>query len=249
MTQTPVPVIFDLDGTLVDPAGGITGGIAAALSEMGLPVPDQATLDSMVGPKLSDSLGTIAKVPAGLVDEAITRYRSHYVSTGIAAGRLYPGIRELLEYFAAAGRPVAVATQKPQGLARVVLEHHGIAGFFAGICGSGDDESPAAASESGTTESGTTVPAGKVEIVGAALVALGAQCAVMVGDRHQDVAGALANGLDCVGVSWGFAPDGELEGAGAVAVVHSTDELRKKIEELDVVRAAALSEVQNDGSL
>jgi phosphoglycolate phosphatase len=242
VTQTSVPVIFDLDGTLVDPAGGITGGIAAALREMGLPVPDQATLDSMVGPKLSDSLGTIAKVPAGLVDEAIIRYRSHYVSTGIAASRLYPGVRELLEYFAAAGRPVAVATQKPQGLARVVLEHHGIAGFFASICGSSDDESTAA-------EPGSTVPSGKVEIVGAALLALGAQCAVMVGDRHQDVAGALANGLDCVGVAWGFAPDGELEGAGAVAVVYSTDELRKKIEELDVVRAAALSEVQNDGSL
>ena len=34
MTHTTVPVIFDLDGTLVDPAGGITGGIAAALAEL-----------------------------------------------------------------------------------------------------------------------------------------------------------------------------------------------------------------------
>jgi phosphoglycolate phosphatase len=71
----------------------------------------------------------------------------------------------------------------------------------------------------------------------------------MVGDRHQDVAGAMANGLDCIGVSWGFAPDGELQEAGAVAVVDSTAQLLKKIEELDAVRAAALSEVQNDGSL
>ncbi|OFI38077.1 haloacid dehalogenase [Arthrobacter sp. SW1] len=244
MTQTSVPVIFDLDGTLVDPAGGITGGIAAALSEMGLPVPDQDILESMVGPKLSDSLGTIAGVPAELVDEAITRYRAHYLATGIAAGRLYPGIHGLLDYFSAAGRPVAVATQKPQGLARVVLEHHGIDGFFAAICGSSDDESAGA-----LTAAGGTVPSGKVEIVAAALAALDAQCAVMVGDRHQDVAGALANGLDCIGVRWGFAPDGELEDAGAVAVVDSADELRKKIEELDVVRAAALSEVQNDGSL
>jgi phosphoglycolate phosphatase len=233
-----VPVIFDLDGTLVDPAGGITGGIAAALGEMGLPVPNQLVLDSMVGPKLSDSLEHIAGVPAGIVDEVIGRYRRYYRSVGIGQSRLYPGIRELLEFFAESRRPVAVATQKPQGLARIVLEHHGVADFFASICGASDDESMAA----------NTAP-GKVEIVGAALAKLHSQPAVMVGDRHQDVAGAMANGLDCIGVSWGFAPDGELHEAGAVAVVDTTTELRKKIEELDAVRAAALSEVRNDGSL
>ncbi len=238
MTQTTVPVIFDLDGTLVDPAGGITGGISAALREMDLPVPEQAVLNSMVGPKLSDSLLHLANVPSELVDETIERYRGHYKETGIGQSKLYPGIFDLLEYFAETGRPVAVATQKPQSIARLVLEHHGIADFFVSIRGAADDESLKANTASG-----------KVEIVAAALKDLHSQPAVMVGDRHQDVAGALANGLDCIGVSWGFAPDGELEQAGAVAVVNTALELRTKIEELDAVRAAALSEVQNDGSL
>ena len=238
MTQTTVPVIFDLDGTLVDPAGGITGGISAALREMDLPVPEQAVLNSMVGPKLSDSLLHLAKVPSELVDETIERYRGHYKETGIGQSKLYPGIFDLLEFFAETGRPVAVATQKPQSIARLVLEHHGIADFFISIRGAADDESLKANTASG-----------KVEIVAAALNDLHSQPAVMVGDRHQDVAGALANGLDCIGVSWGFAPDGELEDAGAVAVVNTALELRTKIEELDAVRAAALSEVQNDGSL
>ncbi len=238
MTQTTVPVIFDLDGTLVDPAGGITGGISAALREMDLPVPEQAVLNSMVGPKLSDSLLHLANVPSELVDETIERYRSHYKETGIGQSKLYPGIFDLLEFFAETGRPVAVATQKPQSIARLVLEHHKIADFFVSIRGAADDESLGA----------NTAP-GKVEIVGAALKDLHSQPAVMVGDRHQDVVGALANGLDCIGVSWGFAPDGELEEAGAVAVVATALELRTKIEELDAVRTAALSEVQNDGSL
>lgn len=238
MTQTTVPVIFDLDGTLVDPAGGITGGISAALREMGLPVPEQAVLNSMVGPKLSDSLLHLANVPSQFVDETIERYRRHYKETGIGQSKLYPGIFELLEFFAKTGRPVAVATQKPQSIAGLVLEHHKIAGFFVSIRGAADDESLEA----------NTAP-GKVEIVGAALADLNSQPAVMVGDRHQDVAGALANGLDCIGVSWGFAPEGELEQAGAVAVVSTAAELRTKIEELDAVRTAALSEVQNDGSL
>lgn len=238
MTQTKVPVIFDLDGTLVDPAGGITGGISLALQEMGLPVPEQAVLNSMVGPKLSDSLLRLAGVPGELVDETIHRYRRHYKETGIGQSRLYPGVFDLLEFFAESGRPVAVATQKPQSIARLVLDHHRIADFFVSIRGAADDESAKA----------NTAP-GKVAIVGAALADLHSQPAVMVGDRHQDVAGAMANGLDCIGVSWGFAPDGELEKAGAVAVVSTALELRTRIEELDAVRAAALSEVQNDGSL
>ncbi|NQD90071.1 HAD hydrolase-like protein [Paenarthrobacter sp. CM16] len=238
MTQTTVPVIFDLDGTLVDPAGGITGGISAALREMNLPVPEQAVLNSMVGPKLSDSLLHLANVPESLVNETIDRYRRHYKETGIGQSKLYPGIFELLEYFAESGRPVAVATQKPQSIARLVLEHHKITDFFVSIRGAADNESLEANTASG-----------KVAIVGAALADLHSQPAVMVGDRHQDVAGAMANGLDCIGVAWGFAPDGELEEAGAVAVVQTAAELRTKIEELDAVRAAALSEVQNDGSL
>ena len=237
MTQTTVPVIFDLDGTLVDPAGGITDGIASALRGLGLPVPGQDLLEAMIGPKLSDSLLNVAQVPAELLDDVIRRYREYYVATGIAQGLLYPGVREVLESFVAAGRPVAVATQKPQGLARTVLEHHGIDGLFHGIHGSADDESAVEG-----------VPLGKTEIIAAALKDLGTQHALMVGDRAQDVAGAIANGLDCIGVAWGFAPDGELETAGAVGVVETAAELVSTIDRLQAIHTAAMSEVTNDGT-
>jgi phosphoglycolate phosphatase len=242
VTHTTVPVIFDLDGTLVDPAGGITGGIAAALTELGLPVPGPAQLDAMVGPKLSHALTGIAGVPAERLEAAITIYRAHYVSTGIAQSRLYPGIGDLLEAFVAAGRPLGVATQKPEALARTVLEHHGIAGLFDTIRGSASDE---------LAEADASAPAGKAAIVAAALADLETRSgpeaarAVMVGDRAQDVAGATANGLECIGVAWGFAPDGELELAGAVDVVHSTAALHESI----LRRDAARSEVPTDANV
>ena len=41
---------------------------------------------------------------------------------------------------------------------------------------------------------------------------------VLVGDRAQDVLGAAAHGLPCIGAGWGPAEDGELEAAGAAVV-------------------------------
>lgn len=232
-----MPVIFDLDGTLVDPAGGITDGIAAALAAEGLPVPSQDLLAAMIGPKLSDSLLSVAMVPAAKLDAVTRRYRQYYLATGIAQSRLYPGIKDVLEGFVAAGRPVAVATQKPEGLAQIVLRHHGIDTLFQSIRGSADNESS------------TEGPVGKASIIAEALADLSTRHAVMVGDRAQDVAGAIANGLDCIGVAWGFAPDGELDDAGAVTVVDTTAGLVDAIERLEAIHTSAMSEVRNDGAV
>jgi phosphoglycolate phosphatase len=215
-------------------------------------------MDAMIGPKLSHSLTEIAGVPAAQLEDAIRIYRAHYSSTGIAQSRLYPGIRGLLEDFVAAGRPIAVATQKPEGLARTVLAHHGIAGLFHSIRGSAADE--AASRGAGSVPEGSvpdgSVPEGKAGIVAAALSDLAAADpaaagrAVMVGDRAQDVAGAAANGLDCIGVGWGFAPDGELHAAGAVEIVHTTTALHATINRLsERPGTTALNEVHTDGNV
>lgn len=61
----------------------------------------------------------------------------------------------------------------------------------------------------------------KADVVGFALGVLGVDAAqaVMVGDRAQDIAGAHAHGMRSIGVRWGYANPGELEEAGADAVV------------------------------
>ena len=49
--------------------------------------------------------------------------------------------------------------------------------------------------------------------------------AVLIGDTKYDVLGAARCGIPCVGVRWGYAAEGELEEAGAVAMVESMEEL------------------------
>ena len=42
------------------------------------------------------------------------------------------------------------------------------------------------------------------------------QAAIMIGDRHHDIEGARACGIDSLGIHYGYAKPGELKNAGAV---------------------------------
>ena len=48
-------VLFDLDGTLTDPAIGITNAVMYALRHYGIAVADRSTLYPFIGPPLTDS--------------------------------------------------------------------------------------------------------------------------------------------------------------------------------------------------
>ena len=52
---------------------------------------------------------------------------------------------------------------------------------------------------------------------------------LMVGDRKFDVEGAAYFGMPCLGLTLGFAAEGELEEAGAAAVVDSIKEMQEYI--------------------
>ena len=234
-------VLFDLDGTLVDPAGAITLGIVHALGVHGIEIPDQEVLDSFVGPPLATSLASLPGVTEAMIPSIVEEYRQRYLAEGMQASRVYPGIEDLLRTLNAAGVVCAVATSKPTGLAERLLSIQGIRDHFAAVAGSPEDES---------------IPhAGKGPILGAALEAIGLEPAdgplaetspqakvVMVGDRIFDVDGAAAHGLSCIGVRWGYAPAGELEQAGARPIVSTAERLEAALVDAGIlvpVRQAA----------
>ncbi|AGW40364.1 HAD superfamily hydrolase [Leifsonia xyli subsp. cynodontis DSM 46306] len=153
---------------------------------------------------------------AGLTEagarEALSAYRVHYAEHGALDSAVFPGVRGLLQRLSAAGVPLAVATSKPETQAVRILEHFGLAQYFEVIAGATDDESRSA----------------KADVVAEALRRLtaadvGVGHAVMVGDRLYDVEGAAAHGLPTILVEWGYGSPAEA--AGAIAVVHSTDQL------------------------
>ena len=69
----------------------------------------------------------------------------------------------------------------------------------------------------------------KESVLRRAMEALGADLdnSVLIGDTKYDVIGAKAVGIDCVGVRFGYAAEGELEAAGAKYIVEDMAELEK----------------------
>ena len=205
-------VLFDLDGTIVDSASDITRSLAHMFTQMGLPAPSDEVLRSYVGPPLLDSLRMNAGFDDAEAWEALNVYRDHYADH-VLSSPVFPGVAGVLERLHAAGIPVALATSKPESMAREVLDHAGLSQYFTVITGASDDE-----------ELST-----KADVVAEALRRLHAkgvvtENAVMVGDRGYDTLGALANGVPTILVEWGYGSPAEA--GDAMAVVHSADQLR-----------------------
>lgn len=205
-------VLFDLDGTLTDPYEGISRCVLHAMAGLGRAAPDEAALRSVVGPPLQEGFASLG-VPPTQVAAAVRLYRERYTTHGLYENQVYDGIPALLRGLRGDGLRLAVATSKPEVYAQRVLDHFGLDVLFDVV--------------GGATFDGTRRH--KADVIAHALATAdspGGAGAVMVGDRAQDVRGAQAHGLRCVGVRWGYAEEGELEAAGADQVVRTPYELR-----------------------
>jgi phosphoglycolate phosphatase len=203
-------VLFDLDGTLTDPAEGIVNSMRHALTALELAPMTDAELRRFIGPPLRQSFAGLGLSPAG-AEAAVAAYRSYFVDFGMYENVPYTGIEAALSELTAGGDRLGIATSKPTVFAERIIEHFALAHHFVAVVGA---ELDGARSD-------------KSEVIAEALrrLSVGAERAVMVGDRQHDVVGAARHGMSCVGVSWGYALPGELEAAGACQVIHRPEDL------------------------
>ncbi len=195
-------VLFDLDGTLTDSREGIINSIEYMLRHYQMEVKDRSELQPWLGPPLKESLMKYCAFPEGKALEGVAVYREYFDRQGIFENKVYPGIEDMLGRLKEQGHELLVATSKPETAAVRVLEHFGLAGYFTYIGGATLDDSRVR----------------KGDVIRYVLEACGVKekaQAVMVGDREQDVKGAKENGLEVVGVLYGYGSREELVGAGA----------------------------------
>ena len=203
-------ILFDFDGTVFDTVEGITKSVRYALNKVGLDA-ELESLRCFAGPPLADKFMEVYGFDRAAAEQAVADYRERYRPIGINECRVFPGIRELLEKLHAAGKTVGIATSKPQEMAEELLRREGMLGLFPVICGS---------LPNGNDSAKWQVVQRAMELCGAAK-----ENTILVGDTKYDVAGAHKVGIACVGVRYGYAAEGELEAAGADAVVEDLPEL------------------------
>ena len=205
-------ILFDFDGTLYDTVEGIAKSAQYALEKLGI----SAGLDELrcfAGPPLVDIFMEKFALTHEQAWEARGLFQERYLPVGVYESRPFPGMTEFLAALRERGLTLAVATSKPQELCELLLGRAGMREFFSVVRGSRMDGNNNAKSEI-------------VERVIASLGADKADC-VLIGDTKYDVAGAHAAGIACIGVRYGFAAPGELEAAGADAIVADLGELQK----------------------
>ena len=205
-------VLFDLDGTLVDSGLGVTNSAAYALRKWGREVPDRTSLNRFIGPPLAWSFQTYHGFTAEESRQAIQDYREYYRDKGIYEAEVYPGIEELLKDLKQQGLTLVVATSKPEVFARRILERFGFMPCFDYVFGASMDETRTR----------------KDEVIAYALEEMGVtdhSVCVMVGDRSHDILGAKKNGLDAIGVLFGYGSREELEEAGARFIAETVEDI------------------------
>ena len=201
-------VLFDFDGTVYNTVEGITKSIRYALLKHGMEE-DLQSLRRFVGPPLADKFMEEYGLSREAAEQMVKEFRERYGPVGIFESEPFPGIGELLKALKEAGFRTGVATSKPQHMAEKLIGHAGLSDCFDAVAGSlpGVDK--------------------KREMIARTMELLGAEkeTTVLVGDTKYDVAGAAECGIPCIGVTWGYAAEGELEAARPAAIVNSMEEL------------------------
>ena len=206
-------VLFDLDGTLTESGIGITRSVAHALRKKGIEETDQAKLDLFIGPPLIDMFQKLYGFTEEEAKQGVADFREYFSVKGIFENRVYDGVEQMLQGMQKAGKTCVLATSKPEEYAEQIMERFDLAKYFLKICGATMDEK--------RTD--------KAEVIAYALEGLKKENVIMVGDREHDILGAKANGLEAIGVLYGYGSREELEKAGAKAIAETPMDILKYI--------------------
>lgn len=207
-------LLFDLDGTLTDSAEGILNCVRLALDTLGITETDQKRLFSFIGPPLSESFKRLYGIEGEPAKKALRVFREHYEQSGKLENRVYDGIPKLLQNLKNANYRLILATAKPEIFSASIMEHFELDCYFDFMYGCNEK----------------IKRINKADVIRDLIAAhpdITRENTIMIGDRDHDVLGAAQNGLDCIGVLYGFGDREELQNAGAKYIVETVNELQE----------------------
>ena len=210
--------LFDLDGTLTDPKAGITRSVRYALDKFDIPTESLDDLDKFIGPPLKQSFMKFYSLSEEQALLGIKYYREYFSDRGIYENELYEGIPDLLQQRLSRGMRLAVATSKPTVFAEKIIRYFGLDRYFEQVIGSNMDNTRT----------------GKGEVIAYAMERMGCQReeTLMAGDRKHDIIGARENGIDSIGLLYGYGSRAEITAAGPDYIAETVEDFSAVLAEL-----------------
>lgn len=199
MGQWSVPLIFDLDGTLVHTLPDIAAALERVFARHDLPAPDLSAVRRMIGDG-ARMLIVKALRAAGEDDEearveALYRdFLADYEAHACVLSAPFPHVPEALAMLRAAGHPLGVCTNKPQASTQALLAGLKLHHFFDAVIG------------------GDRLPFRKpdprhLQAVLEALAPANEARPIMIGDSRNDLLAARGVGIPCILVRHGYGED------------------------------------------
>ena len=134
------PVVFDLDGTLIDSLPDVTKAVNLLLEEVGHPLVDRILVNTLVGSGERVLMSRlIAATALSLTDyeHLLQRFIEHYKIAALDT-ELFPGAMDALKSLKGKGVPIGLCTNKPRAPLVPTLEAAGLESIFDVVL-AGDD--------------------------------------------------------------------------------------------------------------
>lgn len=142
MTNT---LIFDLDGTIIDSREDIASAANFALKQLAVPVVPSPSVWHHIGGGIRSLLAGILKTEdAAVIKKAVGYFREYYSEHCLDKTVPYPGVLEVLEYYAKRKKRMAVVTNKDQEFTDKILAGLEVEKYFHSRIGAkaGDKKKP-----------------------------------------------------------------------------------------------------------
>lgn len=204
-------ILFDLDGTIVRSAPGITKGVQKSLEQFEI-YEEPENLKKFVGPPMVESYTQFYGFTIEQYEQALEVFHKYYKTVGIFECELYNGIENMLAVLSKEYR-LYIATSKPETEARKVIAHFGLDKYFTFVGGADGDFNTKRATK-----------AAVIEYVLESNDIKDRDLAIMVGDKSHDIVGASNTGLRSIGVTYGYGSLDELSNANYI--VKDVNDLR-----------------------
>lgn len=205
-------VIFDLDGTLLDTLDDLTDSVNEIMKRYGYPVYEKEQIRRFVGNGIRVLMQRALpkELCAETFEECFLAFREYYTNHCMEKTRPYLGIVPLLTKLNEQKIKMAIVSNKNDEAVKELADY-----YFQNLI----------ATAIGNKQGVCPKPAPDTVFEAMKLLSSRKEETLYVGDSQVDMQTAVNAGIPCVLVDWGFRDRDELEKLGALAVIHTPEEL------------------------